>query len=201
MNKKKLRAKLRLLIVLVLLLISLVSFAVGKYVTTVETVGTVEFTAELAENMLLQEHKAVRQSDGTYKLDANAIVDTNTYILVPGVDVPKDPHIVIENKTPIRAYLYVEIVDTLDTVKVGQQDVKLIDYALTADWEKTNTVGEHGGAVYKYKTVLNRNVSNPIYILADNKVTVSQYVKRSNITENGDTDILTLHAYLQEAMN
>ena len=201
MNKKKFRAKLRLLIVLVLLLISLVGYAVGKYITTVESVGTVEFTATLAENMLLREHEAVRQSDGTYKLDANTTVDANTYVLVPGVDVPKDPHIIIEGKTPIRAYLYVEIVDTLDTVKVGQQDVKLISYAITADWENTNEVGTHGGTVYKYKTVLKTDVPDPIYILANNKVTVSQYIKRHDITQNSDKDVLTFYAYMQEVTN
>lgn len=197
---KKIPFRTRLLLVaLTLLLAALMGFAVGKYKNTISIKGTITFSARLAEDVLLQEHEAVRQPDGSYQLNTGKTLQGNTYKLIPGLDIPKDPHIIIKGKTPIPAYLYVEIVDTLDTAKIGQEDVKLISYAVADSWERTDLTGANGGTVYKYNTVLsNENFSDPIYILADNGITVSQYVKSYDYTANSDQDVLKFYAYLEE---
>ena len=118
------RTRLIVLLLLALLLIGLISFAGAKYVTTITHHATITFSASLAENVILQEHKAVRQTDGSYALvtqkyandfpddeySAETFVHENSYTLIPGLDIPKDPKITILNKTPIKAFLFLEVV-------------------------------------------------------------------------------------------
>ena len=156
------RARFRLLIVLTLLLIALTTFAVGKYITTIENESTVSFTARLAKDVILQEHLAVRQPDGSYQL-GEEVVKGNSYKLIPGLDIKKDPHIIIQDKTPIPAYLYIEVVSTLDTPVTYEIDDSI--------WYEL--AGAPG--VYYYKETIDENFSeNPIYILKDNQITVGQ---------------------------
>ena len=98
MKKKQVRARLRLLLVLTLLLLTLIGYAVGKYVEDKTIDGRVIFTATLADEVILQERTAQRQDNGSYKLVA-PMCGGNAYVLLPGLDIPKDPHIVIEGKT------------------------------------------------------------------------------------------------------
>lgn len=184
MTKKQFRARLRLLIVLTLLLLGMIGFASAKYVQTISFQGSVTFTASLAENVILQEHKSVANSDGSYKL-GEAVVKNNTYTLLPGLDIPKDPHIIIEGKTPIPAYLFVEVVD-----QIGNDAVKWqID---TANWvelknsESQNVVGNNGGKVYVYKTPLtDTNVPTSINVLNEQKITVGQHLNCDGRTITG----------------
>ena len=67
MKKKQVRNHLQLLIVLAMVLITLATFAVGKYIRELSFHGKVTFTANLAKNVILQEHLAVRQPDGSYQ--------------------------------------------------------------------------------------------------------------------------------------
>lgn len=162
MRKMSFRARFRLLIVLTLLLIALTTFAVGKYITTIENESTVSFTARLAKNVILQEHLAVRQPDGSYQLGED-VVKGNSYKLIPGLDIKKDPHIIIQDKTPIPAYLYIEVESTLDTPVTYEIDDSI--------W--CELAGVPG--VYYYKDTIDENFSaNPIYILKDNQITVGQ---------------------------
>lgn len=162
MRKMSFRARFRLLIVLTLLLIALTTFAVGKYITTIENESTVSFTARLAKDVILQEHLAVRQPDGSYQLDEE-VVKGNSYKLIPGLDIKKDPHIIIQDKTPIPAYLYIEVESTLDTPVTYEIDDSI--------WYELAGVP----GVYYYKDTIDENFSeNPIYILKDNQITVGQ---------------------------
>lgn len=193
--KKQFRTRMVMLILLVLLLIGLVSFAGAKYATTISYTGRITFSASLAEDVILQEHLAVRQPDGSYKLDETvAPVQANTYKLIPGLDIPKDPHIIIEGKTPIPAYLYIEVVDntTNDALR----------YSLTDSWSASSALApKHEGEVYVYSaddTNPAKITSDPdkIYILKDNKF----YVDQALLSGTG-TNGLTFYAYLVEATN
>lgn len=162
MRKMSFRARFRLLIVLTLLLIALTTFAVGKYITTIEKESTVSFTANLAKDVILQEHLAVRQPDGSYQLGED-VVNGNSYKLIPGLDIKKDPHIIIQDKTPIPAYLYIKVESTLDTPVTYEIDDSI--------WYELEGVS----GVYYYKDTIDENFSeNPIYILKDNQITVGQ---------------------------
>ena len=197
MRKMNFRTRLWLLIILAVLLIALTTFAAGKYIMTISLQNTVTFTAELAENVVLVESEINRKSDGTYETTGETIVGgTQSYTLIPGLDVPKDPHIIITGKTEIPAYLYIEIVDnTIDTY--NEQPV--ITYEIAAGWSQSTQAAQHGGTVYQYNTVLDGAFNEATYfILKDNKVTVSQHVKHA---DTDGADLLTFYAYLVEATN
>lgn len=195
MRKMNFRTRLWLLIILAVLLIALTTFAAGKYIMTISLQNTVTFTAELAENVVLVESKINRKSDGTYETTSETIAGgTQSYTLIPGLDVPKDPHIIIEGKTPIPAYLYIEVVDNTTN--------NALRYTLTDSWIESSALApQHEGAVYVYST----DETNPtkittdlgeIYILKDNKF----YVDQALLSGTG-TNGLTFYAYLVEATN
>lgn len=185
MKKKQFRTWLPLLCILLVLLLTMTAYVAGKYITQIEFNGSVTFTTSLASKMELLEHKAVRQSNGTYTL-GDETVTGNTYILMPGVDVPKDPYIVITGKTPIPAYLYIEIESTLDAP---------VEYTVdTTKWTLLKTDGNK--SVYYYHTEIGKDFpEDPIYVLKDNQVTVSQTLLSGSDTE---TDVLSIRALLKE---
>ena len=75
---KQRNSRLLIAAVTVLLIASLIGGAIGKYITTISIPGKVTFTATLAEEVLLQEHKASRNADGSYSLtDIIATADLN----------------------------------------------------------------------------------------------------------------------------
>lgn len=186
MRKNNFRTRLRLLIVLSLVLFSLIGFAVGKYITTLNQKNTVTFTAKLAENVILQEHLAVRQTDGGYSLHASEVVTSNAYKLIPGLDVPKDPHIIIQGKTPIPAYLFIEVESTLD---------KPVEYQIDdANWALLKE--DATKKVYYYKSVINAPFAETaINILKDKEIIVSQHLVHLS---DEDKDVLTIRALLIE---
>ena len=197
MKKKNFRTLFWLLLMLSMLLIALTTFAAGKYIMTISLQNTVTFTAELAENVVLVESKINRKSDGTYETTSETIAGgTQSYTLIPGLDVPKDPHIIITGKTEIPAYLYIEIVDnTIDTY--NEQPV--ITYEIAAGWSQSTQAAQHGGTVYQYDIKLDEAFTEKTYyLLKDNKVTVSQHLKHA---DTDDADLLTFYAYLVEATN
>ena len=131
---------------LLLLIATVVTAGVvfGKYTTEDRIYGTLEVSNRLATRFALQEHEAVQQENGSYALDSDSLVTTNTYELIPGLTIPKDPYISIENKTTIPAFLYVEVVP--DSISPA------VSYSVnTALWQLlTGVTGPHGGQVYTY---------------------------------------------------
>ena len=166
----------------------------AKYIRTVELFGNVTVSARLADGFALFEHTADRQTDGSYRLNT-AEVKTNTYTLLPGLDVPKDPQIRITGKTATDAYLFVEVVDGINS------DQTKITYALNDSWTRLDGVtGGNGGAVYVYSTVLDEafgtNGTGTVEILKDNTVYVSQWLNRAYT----DEILLTFHAYMAQTV-
>ena len=150
-NKKKYLTIASVLLAVVLIIGLVVGLTSAKYKTEKRLTGDVKFTVKLADKILIQEHKAERQNDGSYVLDMNKIVEEQSYLLMPGVDIPKDPFITVEGKTPIPAYLYVEIVE-------GSNFPATVTYNVTTDWKLLNLTdeegrpiaGPNGGKVYVY---------------------------------------------------
>lgn len=134
----------------------------AKYMTSVPLSGTVTFKADLADNVTLTEHQAIRNADGSYSLNKSAdTTNSNTYIVMPGVDIPKDPCFTITNKSSIDAYLYVEIVDDSPIT---------VTYELADGWDKLEIEGRK---VYVYNGSISQEGSQTIQILKNNKVYVS----------------------------
>ena len=224
MQVNKMRCYPLILALAVLLGSFLIGNAAAKYIYRNTWTATVTFTAELADNVLLQEHVADRQDNGKYTLTTTLTPvkgaqtnGGNSYILLPGLDIPKDPFITVVDKSSIKSYLFLEVVETLDAVtetdSVTNQKTtyKPVNYALTDDWKLlTGVTGKHSGSVYVYApggtvmeitdalTATAQDLTVTIPILKDNQVTVSQYLKHYNITENDDTDVLTFYASLNE---
>ena len=170
MTKKQFRTRLVVLSLLVVLLIGLIGVASGKYTTTISHRGKITFSASLAESVTIQE------TTGT------------EYLLIPGHDITKDPKIVITGKTTIPAYLFVEVVDKLDTNLVEGETKKPVSYSMATGWtELEGITGADGSKVYYYNAVIDQDFSAyPIYILKDNKVTVSQYLRCQTADDGED---------------
>ena len=192
MKKRKFHIRLFLLLVL---LVSLTGFAVGKYIRTLPSHSSqVTFTAKLADSFVLRESKAEKQPDGTYKLsDTEYKTDEDKpYALIPGVDIPKNPHVIITGKSEIPAYLFIEVVDTTPN--------NALVFSLTEKWIATTLKApQHGGTVYVYST----DGSSPAQITSD----LTAYILKGNIVEvrqtllSGNKDNqLVFYAYLEEAV-
>ena len=169
----------------VLFCLSAITFVVvAKYAKDIPFSGTVTFKAHLADNLTLTESQAIRQANGTYTLNTATPVSGNTYVLMPGVDIPKDPKITVYGKTAVPAYLYVEVV-----ISALPAD---ITYAMADGWGKlTGITGPQGGTVYVYNTLLNGTPNEvTVQILKNNTLTVSQKLSQTA------TGTVTFYAYL-----
>jgi len=186
MNKKKLRAKLHLLILLTLVLLALLGVAAGKYLTT-KSVGSGTFTvdARLAATLEVRESAAQRQSDGTYELTGETAQSGNSYVLLPGVDIPKDPKVVITGKTEIPAHLKLTV----------SCDNAAISYELTDAW-----VQEGGTNTYFYST----DGSTPAEITEDIAIDILEdnilRVSHTLLGAAGNTEPITFTATLTEVL-
>lgn len=180
-----------LLLVFVLVLAATAGVVYAKYIRTFEQTVNVTVTADLAESVVLYESEAEKKNDGSYELNSESRVTENTYTLLPGLDVPKDPTIEIVGKTNVPAYLYIEVVDKLNAS---------IAYTLTSDWLDISVTGKNGGKVYVYAKdglpVKLQSFENlTIGILEDNKLIISESLPR-------DTKVsLTFHAYMAQVDN
>lgn len=206
MYAKKSRFRLWPFVMLLLLILGAgIGSIAAKYVYSQKLEARVTFTAKLADNLLLQEHEAVRRPDGSYILNDTLLPTDdktgNTYELLPGLDIPKDPYVQVVNKTPIRAYLYVEVVEEADALH------KAIEYKMNPAWQNLNMEGKHGGKLYVYKigdtsVLTHENCPNtPIPILtnpegSEHEIKVSQHLLEENTSED---DVLTFYAYLFES--
>lgn len=170
------------LLLAVLFCLSAVTFvAVAKYIKDIPFTGNVTFKADLAENFTLTETKAERQTNGTYILSGEQVTQ-NTYILMPGVDVPKDPKITIEGKTAVPAYLYVEVLESKNFPDE-------VTYTMAEGWLPLEGVPN----VYYYETPITGTPAVlTISILKNNTLTVSDQLPR------GSTGTLSFHAYMAQ---
>ena len=177
---KQMRTRKRLLVtiaVLSIFLASLCGVAQAKYIHTAQLQGSVTVKADLGE-VTVKEHQAIRKADGSYELGSEEVT-SNSYILIPGLDVPKDPFVTVTNKSPIEAYVFVEVVSTLGESAITYE----ID---TDNWTELGITGKNSGKVYAYKNPVSANIG-PIYILKDNHVTVGQKLLHMDTTDLGLT--------------
>ena len=194
MKNTKFRARFGLLIVLVLLVMGCLGFVLGKYITTIEKNNVVTFTAKLAESVELRESQVSRNEDGTYSKTGVTITNqTQEYILIPGLDVPKDPYVVITGKSEIPAYLFIEVID--DTPN------EALVYTLTEEWVETNlrAARNAGARLYVYCS----DGTNPTEIVNDyEKIEILDkdvFYVNQGLKWGESSNALTFCAYLEEA--
>ena len=189
---------LGLLLALALLSIWVVGGLFAKYASpdTDRDTGRVAMDLPLPE---LWEHQAVLK-DGVYVLN-NKRVTGNTYgKVIPGVDIAKDPFIVLSGTSEVDFELYVTVTEKNFPTKTGTTDVKTVTYALTNEWElvEAKSNAARGIYVYKYKTYFDAGSvpTEPIYILQDNQLIVSQYFDGSTVTSADNSFSLTFTAWV-----
>lgn len=197
---------------IVLLCLSGVVYA--KYTTDKTLTGSVTINAELGTIQIL-EHEAQKQPDGSYKLigvtadgkcdpnaahthmDGSSEKKGNIYThVIPGLDIPKDPYVVIKDKTTIPAYVFVEVKDTLPS---NSQIIYTIDEVSVSNpngnWYNLGKLRTNGGTVYVYTGGTGHPLAitdqtpnlDKITILIDNTVHVSQ-----NLKEMGENFICSI---------
>lgn len=130
----------------------------AKYVTQVSLTGSVEFSSELAKSLVLNESRATLTGSGRYSLDPSQKVLENSYKVMPGVNLPKDPAVTVTDRTGIPAYLFIEIEE--------QNIPASVTYSLCDHWEQV-TDTDH---VYVYT---GDDFTAPIRILKDDTLVVS----------------------------
>ena len=174
-------------LVLFCLLMATAQLVLGKYVFGKTVNGSFVTNAKLADTFQLLEHQAVQNTDGSYSLSGSTLVTTNTYQLIPGLTIPKDPYVAITGKTALGAYLYLEVVED----SLSAQLTYAID---TTNWTLlTGAVGPHGGTVYTYAAGLiddNSTGIDHINILSGSAFTLS----RTPVT--GSAEALKFCGYL-----
>ncbi len=178
--------KIKIIKTAAVVIIAAALFSTGifaKYMRSVNFEGNVTFSQKLADDFKISEHTAVKQNDGSYTL-GNEVTLSNTYAVMPGVDIPKDPFITLTNKSEVPAYLYIEIADDTGST---------VTYELTAKWHKLGDCkGSNGGDIYVYEDVLNEtNCGGPISVLKDNMIRVSD-----KYDENTDSFSINFYGYM-----
>lgn len=148
-------------------------------------------SANLVSSITLLESVATEQADGTYQLGTEKTANSQTYNVLPGVDLPKDPTITITDLEEY-AYLYINVDDQL---------ASKLDWELDTDW---TAVGDAYPGVYYYtgssavNGVLQGNTEKPdfsIGIIKDNQVQVAD----DYAAEDGKANTLSFTAYLVQA--
>lgn len=178
------------MIVFVLLCAFLATFfglVLAKYVEKQEILGSVNVSAELG-TISLYEHEAKRQADGSYAF-TDKVVSGNEYVLMPGVDVVKDPYVIVDkNSDLLPVYVYVKVKSNLEdsiTFEVDSNNWQVIT--------EYNTLAYDVG-VYVYTGGTGEALAvtgdlDKIYILDKNKITVGRKLLSSGV--NSDQLIFT----------
>ena len=161
----------------------IIGLVVAKYVKEVRMPHKITVSADLAEDIEIFEHEVNRTEHGDYETETNEVTE-NDYVLMPGVDVPKDPTVRIKGYTGLAAWLYVEIVKTNVPATVT--------YAKADGWEPLSVTGPNGGEIY-YRELTNAQTGDlEFQVLKDNTVTVSEKIPR------GTTLKLDFYAYITQ---
>lgn len=170
----------------------------AKYITQVTLNGKLTVRADIG-TIVLQEHNVKNNGNGLFELVG--VKDDGTcdggvhehivaeaghengslYHLLPGLDIPKDPHVIVEKDNDMPVYVFVEVCGTLDDSAVSFT----IDENFWIPLKNAGipVSGIHGGVVYVYSkdktnaavvADITEDFVNPVYILKDNKLEVKQ---------------------------
>lgn len=174
---------------------------VGTIAYLTDTTGPVVNTFTMGNllddplNFVLKEHQATdTDKDGVYTLDDTKEVNTNTYTVLPGVDLPKDPFVKTNETLKLDAYVFVEVVDETGTA---------LHFTVDSDkWtELVGVTGPNSGKVYVMRA--NNGIAKagaflgPIAILTDDEITVDNVAITNAAAQFGGT--VTFYGYMIQA--
>ena len=168
-----------LVFVLVIALAAAAGVVSAKFMGEKDVKGSVGLKADLAESITVYEHVANRQTDGSYELDSSAITEEGqTYMLMPGVDIYKDPTVRVTGYTGVPAYLFVKITEDLNSSGYATCNFTNGWYALTGIngvWYKELTSADIPGEDETYKDYPLLAANNNGY-----QITVSETLPRES---------------------
>lgn len=148
--------------------------AYAKYVTQKQTPGTVTITADIGTIEIWETPVTYSTTAGyTPGADRQKSDSSYSYIMIPGLDIPKDPVVKITKESNLAAYVYITVNTDITSSDTG------VKYTLESCWKP---VEEHAG-VYVYcngeGNPIEVTTSVDISILVDNTIYVSQYLKHN----------------------
>ncbi len=158
---------------------------------------------KLADSITLLEHVAVDEKegvkDGIYELTSTT-TEANSYDVLPGTDLPKDPYITITNKTTAPAYLYVDVVGKAELAEAG------LTFEMDDCWKEIEVDGAaNEGTVYVYCDAQTKEpvvLNDPTADLSEINIIKGEVIKVDSRNENvklTDEKELTFYAYLAQA--
>ena len=162
--QKQRKRLLSAIVVLSMILVCLCTVAYAKYMESIAVGGgTVTISADIG-TIYLQEHEAVRNAHGAYEL-TDEPGENKYYILMPGVDIPKDPYVTVKKTSTLEAYVF---------IKVDAELPDGVSFQLTDVWQAVK--GKSGVYVYCQNGEPVKVVGDieSIPVLKDNKIFVSQ---------------------------
>lgn len=187
--KKKLLIALAIVLVVAMSVTGTLAYLTANtgVVTNTFTVGKVfdEEDSGTHKNFELLEH-GITGKPGEYTLTAEE-VSGNEYTVMPGVNIPKDPFVRVNNPVGVDVYLFVEVVDG-----TGEQLTVTVD---SVKWTKLASVtGTHGGDVYTLASgrLAAGSTLDATHILADDEIVVAN----ATIVNPGK---VTFYGYLIQA--
>lgn len=188
-------------------LVLVVALAVGAtYAYLTATTGPVKNTfvaggAVKQSDLELFEHVANMKTDGSYTLDISKKADAgengvyNSYTVMPGVNLPKDPTVNVKAASG-KYYLFVEVTkgSGFDTVTVGEKTGKPLSCNVdTTKWEKLSLTGKDTDReVYVYYVTGENAVKTYIQSAPVSNVAVLKTIDntQNTIEVNADNDIV-----------
>lgn len=199
-EKKMKKAKILTMILAFVLVICLTVMGTVAYLkastdTPVENTFTAGKLFDDNTNFNITEHKATPDANqtGVYTLGSD-IVTTNSYTLVPGQNVPKDPTVNVK-ELKASAYLFIEFIGTKPTG---------ISYSVNStNWTKlqsggADVTGANGGTIYYHPTTLRPSTTTQTFaVLAGDSTYASGVVTVADNydTANGDFSI-KIYSYI-----
>lgn len=144
--------------------------------------------------------------------DQIVVGDQHKYIVIPGVDITKDPKVTYtpvsneEGTVPVDAYVFVKVTasgwdyDSANKgygVKVGDSYARL-SFTIADGWEPldSNSNSNYPGVFYREVSASDGAVTGGWPVIKDNKITVSHEITEAEIENAAKTaDGLTFQAY------
>ena len=194
-----------ILLIVAMLVAWSVSGVYAKYVTADNSSNSANVAGVGVEIFNLVEH-------------GKAIAGADYSKVIPGVDIP-GPHIRLKINSEVSYTLYLEITarNFPTYINVDGQQVKVVYFDLTDDWELVNTAQAGSNTTYTYKYVVDKtnNVNNYVFkagethsYVDEDEITVLQndviYVSEKYSELYGNSDqlsfFLKFNAYVQQVV-
>ncbi len=195
------RRLLATIAVLSVILVSLCSAVYAKYVKTDTISGTLNITADIG-NISVKEHLYIQNADGSYSqtdtLLPNGSNIGNEYVLIPGVDIPKDPFVVVEKPNDIPVYIFLIINEA------PKEDT--VTWVMENDWQHIPLSKDHysgSGWVYVYTgsgtdpAVVTDSMPK-IPVLKNNQIIVSQFLLQPDGGKIYTSQTISFTAYMYQ---